>query len=77
MQRPLATVDQEISELLREEAVRQASGLDLRRAKVMSPASTWIKMSLNSGFALMATHERRHLWQARQVLAAPGFPRGA
>src|SRR5689334_3147304 len=29
MQRPLATVDQEISELLREEAVRQASGLEL------------------------------------------------
>src|SRR5690242_21208384 len=29
MQRPLATVDREISELLREEAVRQASGLEL------------------------------------------------
>ena len=55
--------------------LRQASGLDLRRAKVMSPASTWIKMSLNSGFALMAAHERRHLWQAQQVLAAPGFPK--
>ncbi|HVG69248.1 MAG TPA: DinB family protein, partial [Vicinamibacterales bacterium] len=54
--------------------LRQASGLDLRRAKVMSPASTWIKMSLNSGFALMVAHERRHLWQAQQVLAAPGFP---
>jgi hypothetical protein len=32
-------------------------------------------MSLNSAFALMAAHERRHLWQARQVIAAPGFPR--
>lgn len=29
MQRPLATVDREIAELLREEAVRQASGLEL------------------------------------------------
>ena len=55
--------------------LRQASGLDLRRAKVVSPASTWLRMSLNSGFALMAAHERRHLWQARQVIAAPGFPR--
>jgi uncharacterized damage-inducible protein DinB len=55
--------------------LRQASGLDLRRAKVMSPASTWIKMSLNSGFALMVAHERRHLWQAQQVIAATGFPR--
>ena len=54
--------------------LRQASGLDLRRAKVMSPASTWIKMSLNSGFALMVAHERRHLWQAQQVIAAVGFP---
>lgn len=54
--------------------LRQASGLDLRRAKVQSPASTWIKMSLNSGFALMAAHERRHLWQAQRVIAAPGFP---
>ncbi len=56
--------------------LRQASGLDLRRAKVHSPASTWIKMSLNSGFALMVAHERRHLWQAQRVLAAPGFPTG-
>jgi hypothetical protein len=55
--------------------LRQASGLDLRRAKVVSPASAWVKMSLNSGFALMAAHERRHLWQAQQVIAAHGFPR--
>jgi DinB family protein len=54
--------------------LRQASGLDLRRAKVHSPASTWIRMSLNSGFALMVAHERRHLWQAQRVIAASGFP---
>ena len=55
--------------------LRQASGLDLRRAKVVSPAGKWLKMSLNSGFALMAAHERRHLWQAQRVTAASGFPR--
>jgi len=55
--------------------LRQASGLDLRRAKVHSPISPWIKMSLNSGFALMAAHERRHLWQAHRVRAATGFPK--
>jgi hypothetical protein len=54
--------------------LRQASGLDLRRAKVHSPAVAWIKVSLNSGFALMCAHERRHLWQAQRVIAAPGFP---
>ena len=57
--------------------LRQASGLDLRRAKVYSPISTWIRMSLNSGFALMAAHERRHLWQAQKVISAPGFPTGS
>jgi len=54
--------------------LRQANGLDLRRAKVHSPASSWIKVSLNSGFALMLAHERRHLWQAHQVVTSPGFP---
>jgi hypothetical protein len=54
--------------------LRQASGLDLRRAKVHSPVSAWINMSLNSGFALMAAHERRHLWQAQRIIAATGFP---
>lgn len=55
--------------------LRQANGLDLRRAKVHSPASTWIKMSLGAGFALMAAHERRHLWQARRVTQSEGFPK--
>jgi hypothetical protein len=55
--------------------LRQANGLDLRRAKVHSPASSWIKVSLNSGFALMLAHERRHLWQAHQVVTSSGFPR--
>ena len=54
--------------------LRQASGLDLRRAKVHSPLTAWIKMSLNSGFALMAAHERRHLWQAQRIIATAGFP---
>jgi hypothetical protein len=54
--------------------LRQASGLDLRRARVQSPVRAWIRISLYSAFALMAAHERRHLWQARRVMASPGFP---
>lgn len=50
--------------------LRQANGLDLARARVSSPAGAWLRMSLGSGFALMAAHERRHLWQARQVIAS-------
>ncbi len=55
--------------------LRQANGLDLARARVRSVAASWIRMPLGSGFALMLSHERRHLWQARRVIDAPGFPR--
>jgi hypothetical protein len=55
--------------------LRQANGLDLARAKVRSPTTTWLRFSLGSGFALMLAHERRHLWQARNVVAHPKFPR--
>ena len=55
--------------------LRQANGLDLARARVRSPVTSWIYLPLGSGFAAMAAHERRHLWQARKVMEAPGFPR--
>ena len=55
--------------------LRQANGLDLAAARVSSPASKWIRLPLGSAFALMAAHERRHLWQAARVMAAAGFPR--
>lgn len=55
--------------------LRAANGIDLARAKVTSPTSSWLRFSLGSGFALMLAHERRHLWQARNVIARPDFPR--
>ena len=55
--------------------LRQANGLDLARARVRSPVASWIFVPLGSGFAAMIAHERRHLWQAKQVMQAPGFPR--
>jgi hypothetical protein len=54
--------------------LRQANGLDLARARVRSPVATWIQVPLGTGFAAMTAHERRHLWQARRVIEAPGFP---
>jgi hypothetical protein len=54
--------------------LRQSNGLDLARAHVSSPAAKWLRIPLGSGFALMAAHERRHLWQARQVTSRAGFP---
>jgi hypothetical protein len=51
-----------------------ANGLDLRRIKVQSPATRLIRLSLGRAFAMVTAHERRHLWQARQVMAHPDFP---
>ena len=55
--------------------LRQANGVDLAKAKVASPANRLLHISLGSGFALQIAHERRHLWQARQILSRADFPR--
>lgn len=55
--------------------LRQANGVDLAKARVQSPANRWIRLELGAGFALMAAHERRHLWQARRLTARPDFPK--
>jgi hypothetical protein len=33
-----------------------------------------LKFTLGQAFRLLAAHERRHLWQARNVRNAPNFP---
>ena len=50
--------------------VRQADGLDLARVKLVSPVSRWLRMSLGQCFALLAAHQRRHLWQSARVKEA-------
>lgn len=57
-----------------EERIREAAGLDLRRAKVTSPASRWMKMNAGDALSLLLAHERRHLWQMRNVRKSAGFP---
>jgi hypothetical protein len=52
----------------------RADGLDLKRAVVTSPASRFFRMSLGAYLAFLAAHDRRHLWQARQVREAEAFP---
>ncbi len=54
------------------ERVQRADGLDLRRARQRSPIFPLVKWSLGTMFALVLSHERRHIWQARQVRNA--FP---
>jgi hypothetical protein len=54
--------------------ISEANGINLARAKVTSPVLKWMKLSLGQAFSLIATHERRHLWQARRVKTDPAFP---
>jgi hypothetical protein len=56
------------------ERIRRADGLDLRRARRRSPILPIMKWSLGTMFELVLAHERRHIWQARQVRNEPRFP---
>jgi hypothetical protein len=47
--------------------LERAEGLDLRRVKVATPISRFLKLSLGAMFAQIAAHERRHLDQAWRV----------
>jgi len=49
---------------------------DPNRVVAPNPFIGWVRMRLATALLVIPAHERRHLWQARQVLAAPGFPRG-
>lgn len=57
-----------------ETLLRQADGLDLARIKVPSPVTSLFRYSLGMAFWLLTAHDRRHLWQARQVLQDRRFP---
>ena len=55
------------------ERVRAADGLDLAHITVISPVNRMIRMSLGGYFNFILAHDRRHLWQARNVRTAPTF----
>ena len=57
-----------------DECLRRANGLNLARVKVPSPVLPLLRFQLGPLFAGQAAHERRHLWQGKQVRAATGFP---
>jgi hypothetical protein len=53
--------------------IRESDGIDLKRVKVRSQFGP-MSWSMNATFLLLLAHERRHLWQARQVRKEPAFP---
>jgi hypothetical protein len=55
--------------------VAMAAGFDPNRVVAANPFIGWVRMRLSTALLVIPAHDRRHLWQARQVLAAPGLPR--
>lgn len=55
--------------------VEVAGRLDPNRVVAPNPFLSWVRMRLATALLVIPAHDRRHLWQARQVIAAPGFPR--
>ncbi len=62
-----------ITDAIRAQILR-ANGLDLKRIKTPMPALRFLKMPLGARFALICGHDRRHLWQARDIRNHPNFP---
>lgn len=56
------------------ELIHGSNGLDLAKIKVPSPAASWLKYPLGAAFWVLTTHDKRHLWQARNVRNEKAFP---
>lgn len=73
---PAETVGQRFAGLQDEieKRLHEAQGLDLARIKLRSPGVPLLRFTLGETFAILLAHERRHVWQAEQVMADPAFP---
>jgi hypothetical protein len=69
--RDFAAVQAELTALL-----KAAADLDLNRARYVNPFLPLVRMRVGSGFQVITSHERRHLWQAQKLRLRPEFPRG-
>ena len=59
-----ARVQAQVRDLLHE-----AGPLDLNATRFVNPFFPLVRFSVGTGFLVIEAHNRRHLWQARQVLA--------
>ena len=55
--------------------VRAANDVDVNRVGAQNPFIKALRFRAATALLVPPAHDRRHLWQARQVLRAPGFPR--
>jgi hypothetical protein len=54
---------------------REAAAIDANRATFQNPFLKMVRMKVSTAFHVINAHDRRHLWQAGQVIARPDFPR--
>jgi len=47
--------------------IEETDAIDRTRLKLPTPVSKWIRISLLDAFAVLASHDRRHLWQAERA----------
>lgn len=52
------------------ELLTAARGIDLSRIKIVSPFDRRVRYNVYSAFRILVAHQRRHLWQAEQAVAA-------
>jgi hypothetical protein len=50
--------------------LQEARDFDLNRMKIVSPFDKRVRYNVFSAFHILVAHERRHLWQAEQAIAA-------
>ena len=54
--------------------IHECADVDVNRARFINPFAQSFRFSLGDGLSIVLAHSRRHIWQARQVRLAPGFP---
>jgi hypothetical protein len=50
--------------------LRSAHDLPIGKLKILSPFDSRVKYNVYSAFLILTAHQRRHLWQAEQAVAA-------
>ena len=50
------------------DALRRCNGLDLNKMKIVSPVDERMSYNAYAGLKLLPAHQRRHLWQAQQIV---------
>jgi hypothetical protein len=59
------------------ELINKSIGLNINKLKVPSPVLSLIKVRIGEFYAFTAVHERRHIWQIKEILSSNDFPPSA